>query len=154
MKNAPYFVIMLVLALFPSCSKDEAAAPPAKVNEVIVNSKAYTLTAVNGSSVAGTATFTKDSNNNTTILIEMESTNTAEHPAYIRFNSAAEGGTVAITLTVCTCTTGTTVVTKLDDGTPINFEGLLKLDGHISIHDSSTNLGLIIATADIGSNGN
>jgi hypothetical protein len=45
------------------------------------------------------------------------------------------------------------VVTQLDDGTPIDFDKLLNLDGHVRIEESSTSPD-IVAIADIGKNAN
>jgi len=153
MKKAPFLVLLLMLFFLSSCGSDDNIEPAA-VNEIIIDQVEYQLTAINNSGVTGVATFTRDSNFNTTILIRLNNTTTDEHPAYIRFNSASEGGEVAITLTVCTCAEGTTIVTKLDDGTPIDFDGLIKLDGHVSIQESSANPDVVIAVADIGSNAN
>ena len=153
MKNAPYFLMLFAVVLFTSCSSDDNVEPAA-VNEIIVDQQAYNLTAVNGSGITGTATFTRDSNENTTILIELTNTNTEEHPAYVRFNNAVEGGPIAITLEPCTCAVSTTVVTQLDDGTPIDFDKLLNLDGHVSIQESVANPEVLVSTADIGINAN
>ena len=46
------------------------------------------------------------------------------------------------------------MVTQLDDGTPIDFDKLLNLDGHVSILDSPANRDMVVATADIGINAN
>jgi len=153
MKNVPYFLMLFTMVLLTSCSSDDNVEPAA-VNEIIVDEQAYNLTAVNGSGITGTATFTRDSNENTTILIELTNTNTEEHPAYVRFNNAVEGGPIAITLEPCTCAVSTTVVTQLDDGTPIDFDKLLNLDGHVSIQESVANPDFLVSTADIGINAN
>lgn len=152
MKKAPFLVLFFAITLLSSCSGDENIEPTG-VNEIIVDQIDYALTAVNGSGITGKATLTRDSNDNTTILIELDNTNTEEHPANVRFNTAAEGGPVAITLEPCTCAVSTTVVTKLDDGTPIDFDKLLNLDGHVRIEESSTNPD-VVAIADIGKNAN
>jgi len=153
MKKAPYFLLFIALTILSGCSSDDNIEPTG-VNEIIVDEKAYNLSSANGSGITGTATFTRDSNENTTILIELNNTNTEEHPAYVRYNSAAEGGIIAITLEPCTCAVSTTVVTRLDDGTPIDFDKLLNLDGHVSIQESPENDDVIVATVDIGINGN
>lgn len=153
MKKAPTFLIFIALALLVSCDKNDNIEP-AGVNEIIVDQIDYQLSSVNASGITGTASFTRDSNDNTTILIELTNTNTDEHPANIRFNTAAEGGPIAITLEPCTCAISTTVVTQLDDGTPIDFDKLLNLDGHVSIQESSANPDVVVATADIGINAN
>jgi len=153
MKKAPYFLLFIALTILSSCGKDDNIEPTG-VNEIIVDQIEYNLTTMNDSGITGKATFTRDSNENTTILIELNNTNTDEHPAEVRFNSAAEGGPIAITLEPCTCAVSTTVVTQLDDGTPIDFDKLLNLDGHVSILDSPANRDMVVATADIGINAN
>jgi len=153
MKKAPYFLLFIALTILSSCGKDDNIEPTG-VNEIIVDQIEYNLTTMNDSGITGKATFTRDSNENTTILIELNNTNTDEHPAEVRFNSAAEGGPIAITLEPCTCAVSTTVVTQLDDGTPIDFDKLLNLDGHVSILDSPANRDIVVATADIGINAN
>ena len=153
MKKAPYFLLFIALIILSSCGKDDSIEPTG-INEIIVDVKEYNLVAADGSLITGMATFTRDSNKNTTILIQLDNTNTEKHPAYVRFNSASEGGPIAITLEPCTCRVSTTVVTQLDDGTPIDFDKLLNLDGHISIQESIANPNVVIATADIGINGN
>lgn len=147
MKRSSLLILVCLTVIISGCSKDDVSA-------VILQSKEYKITSANGSGITGTATFTEDSNGQTSILIELDNTDTETHPAYIRYNSANEGGPVAITLKACTCSVGTTIVTKLDDGTPIDYDGLLKLDGHISISDGPESIKLIVATANIGSNGN
>jgi len=153
MKKAPYFSVLIVMFLLSGCSGDDNIEPTG-VNEIIVDQIAYNFTSVNGSGITGTATFTRDSNDNTTILIELTNTNTEQHPANVRFNSAAEGGPIAITLEPCNCAVSTTVVTQLDDGTPIDFDKLLNMDGHVSIQESNENPDVVVATVDIGVNGN
>ena len=140
MKRFPY--LLLVLIIFTNCKKDD-------VDSVLLQSTVYQLNAVDGSGVTGKATFTEDSNGTTEVLIELTGSTTSDNPAFIRFNSTTEGGTIALTLTSCTCSVSHTVVSKLDGGTSISYDGLLKLDGHISIHDGTNT---IVSVADIGSN--
>ncbi len=146
MKKSSSLLLVLAFALIlGSCKKDS-------VDTVILQSKVYQLNAMAGSNITGTATFTEDSEGKTTVLIELEGTNTTEHPAFIRYNDASEGGPVAITLNECTCSVSETVVSKLDGGASINYDGLLKLDGHITIHESPEDLETIVSVANIGSN--
>jgi len=151
MKNAPFLLIIFAMALISGCNGDDIE--PTGVNEIIVDQIDYQLSPVNASGITGTATFTRDSNSNTTILIELTNANTDEHPANVHLNSAAEGGPIIITLEPCTCAVSTTVVTQLDDGTPIDFDKLLNLDGHIIIQESNANPD-VVAVVDIGTNAN
>ncbi|MGB5269683.1 MAG: hypothetical protein WBN52_04185 [Eudoraea sp.] len=153
MRKALYLLLFVTLTALTSCGSDDSIEPTG-INEIIVDELSYNLVSANGSGITGTATLTRDSNDNTTILIQLDNTNTEEHPAYVRLNSAAEGGPNLITLEPCTCAVSTTVVTQLNDGTPIDFDKLLNLDGHVSIQDSPANPDLVVAMADIGTNAN
>ena len=147
MKSSPYVVVVLALLIFSGCKKDD-------VNTVILRSTEYQLSDIDGSGVTGIATFTEDSNGTTEVLIELIGSSTAKNPAFIRFNSASEGGSIALTLTSCECSVSHTVVSKLDDGTTISYDGLLKLDGHVSIHGGENNSEIIVSVTNIGANAN
>jgi hypothetical protein len=145
MKSSPFFLTALALIIITGCKKDD-------VSTVILQTTEYRLNASNGSSITGTATFTEDSDGKTEVLIELDDgSSTAVHPAYIRFNTSEEGGAVALTLEACECAVSRTTVSKLDVGTSISYEGLLKLDGHISIHESPDDY-TVISAVNIGTN--
>lgn len=147
MKKAPFLVIAVVFALITSCKKDD-------VSSVILQSTEYRLQAVGPNGITGTVTFTEDSDGKTEVLVELDDgSSVAVHPAYIRFNSAEEGGAVALTLNPCECKVSTTTVSKLDVGTSISYEGLLQLDGHVSIHNTPEDY-TVISAANIGVNAN
>ena len=146
MKSSRYLLIALALVIFTACEEEQPT-------EGILRSTEYTLSEVGGSGITGKATFTEDVEGATEVLIELAGSTTAVNPAFIRFNSAAEGGSVALTLTVCECSVSHTLVKKLDGGTSISYNDLLQLDGHITIHASETD-DTIVAVADIGTNGN
>ncbi len=145
MKRSSLLILACLTVIISGCSKDD-------VSSVILSRVDYDIVDTNGQSI-GTATFTEDSNKATEVLIELTGSSTSTHPAFIRYNSAAEGGPVALTLKACECSVSHTVVSKLDNGPSITFDGLLILDGHISIQQSATDP-TVIATANIGSNSN
>ena len=144
--SSPSIIALALMFLFLGCNKDEVA------EAVILQSVEYSIYDISNSNISGTATFTQEDNGSTHVLIELEGAYTSENPAYIRFNSAAEGGTVAITLKTCECAISNTTITRLDNGSPITYEGLIKLNGHITIHSGSGSQAPIVAVADIGSN--
>lgn len=146
MKSSPKFLALaaIALVLFFGCKKDD-------VDTVILRSVQYQLTPVGDSGVSGTVTFTEDDQGTTEILIELRGSNTATHPAFVRYNSSGEGGSIALTLESCECSVSHTVVSKLDSGTTIKYDGLLRLDGHVTIHVSSTD-DTIVAEGNIGAN--
>tara|TARA_R110001583_G_scaffold189684_1_gene353314 strand:+ start:805 stop:1251 length:447 start_codon:yes stop_codon:yes gene_type:complete len=144
-KSSLAVLSLLCLLVFTGCKKDNVA------EAVILQSVEYQIYDVSGSGVTGTATFTQEDNGSTHVLIELDGATTASNPAYIRFNTAAEGGDIAITLAVCECSISNTTITQLNNGNSLTYEGLLALNGHITIHDSNNN---IVAVADIGANAN
>ena len=145
MKNFYYAFALVALVIFTDCKKDD-------VESVVLRSKEYSLNAVGNSGVTGKVTFTEDSNGTTEVLIELTGSDTSKNPAFIRFNGSTEGGAIALTLTSCECSVGHTVVSKLDGGTSISYDGLLKLDGHVSVHGGPKDLLTIVAVANIGTN--
>ena len=115
----------------------------------------YTLNTVAVEGISGTATFIENSDN--TVTIDLELTNTpsgGQHPAHIHFNSALEGGSVAITLGPVDGSSGKSSVTisALDDGTSISYDALIAFDGYINVHLSAEDLNTIVAQGDIGEN--
>ena len=146
--SLPILVLLCSLFFISSCNKDDVS------KAVILQSAEYTIYDISNSGITGKATFTQEDNGSTHVLIELEGSFTSENPAYIRFNSAAEGGDVAITLKVCECAISNTTITQFDNGNPITYEGLLNLNGHITIHNGSGSNAPIVAVADIGSNAN
>lgn len=148
-KNTPFLLLLSFVLILGACKKDDDST---NEDSDILQSKVYQLQAMGGSSITGTATFTEDIDGKTTVLIKLEGSNTTEHPAFIRYNKASEGGSVAITLKECTCSVSETVVSMLDNGESINYDGLVALDGHISIHGSPQDLETIVSVANIGVN--
>lgn len=147
MKSSLSILALTCSLLFISCKKDDVS------QAVIMQSIEYTIYDVSGSNITGKATFTQEDNGSTHVLIQLEDSSTSQNPAYIRFNTASEGGDVAITLKACECLISNTTITKLDNGTSITYEGLIQLNGHITIHDGNSQSS-ILAVADIGSNSN
>lgn len=116
--------------------------------------KTYQLKSVAVPSISGTVTFEKK-NKATLVSIELTGTpNGGEHPAHIHFNSAAEGGGIAVSLDPVNGSSGKskTLVTELDNGTPISYEQLLNFDGYVNVHLSASQLNVIVAQGDIGGN--
>lgn len=151
MKNVNKIILALVLVipmLFISCNDDDANAGPTQLN-----SKVYQLRAVGNSGVSGTATFIENSNNTLSIKLDLQNTPAGgNHPAHIHFNTAAEGGAIALSLENVVGGKSNTTFTTLDDGTPISYQGLINYDGYINVHLSATELATVVAQGDIGQN--
>ena len=144
-----FSLVMLIPFLFVSCSKDEVPAA------TVVNSKVFDIGAVGTSGISGTATFVEKSDASISIELDLKNTPAGGvHPAHIHFNTAAEGGNIALTLTAVDGSTGksTTIIKALDDGTPVNYQSLLNFDGYINVHLSADKLSTLVAQGDIGQN--
>jgi hypothetical protein len=158
MKKPIFFLSVLLVIASLGCSKSEDAdvnnpnAPgpdagipndPERVD--------FELGSANGSGVTGIASFIPNEDGSTTIYIDLENASQSIHPATVNFGSLENGGTIAITLDECECEISETVVTQLDNGTPVSFLELMAFDGHLNIYESPTD-GSIISHTNIGSN--
>lgn len=148
MKRQIYLILTMLAFVFSGCSKDESDGTP---NTSV---KVFPLSSVSNSSINGKVTFTKNADGSTTVLLEINGSSVDVHPAFIYLGSAENPGAVSITLEVidCDCESSTTIVTALDDGTPITFEQLLQYNGHISIHQNADHMEVILAQGNIGIN--
>ncbi len=146
--------LLLALMVIPffaltSCSDDDDNGTPMEV------SKTFTLRTIGTSGVSGTAKFIKEENDMITVELDLTGTPAGGmHPAHIHFNTAAEGGGIAVTLGTVDGDTGKSTITfdKLDDDSPITYEQLLDFDGYINVHLSASDLATIVAQGDIGQN--
>lgn len=124
-------------------------------NALTGNSTVYTLNEVNSSGVSGTATFYERNNGYTLVEIMVDGTPALGiHPAHIHFNSAEEGGGIAIDLSDVDGETGIsrTSIVAQNNNKDITYNELLEFDGYINIHLSALDLATIVAQGNIGSN--
>ncbi|MEE3225376.1 MAG: hypothetical protein VX253_05580 [Bacteroidota bacterium] len=124
-------------------------------NELTGEIKEYDLVTKDVPGISGTATFAARKSGAALITVMLDGTpDGGMHPGHIHFNSAAETGDIAKTLTTLDGTTGMSVthIEALNDGTEIGYEGLLDFDGYINFHLSADNLATLVAQGDIGQN--
>lgn len=153
------FLLFLVSIVGCSDDDDDIITPPdpdpVDPPITVTKSTSYDLNAVAVADISGKATFIEYSDN--TVSIELELSNTpagGQHPAHIHYNTAAEGGDVALTLGTVDGTTGksSVAVTALDDGTSVSYDDLVAFDGYVNVHLSADDLSTIVAQGDIGEN--
>ncbi len=163
MKTKFYFtaktILIGILLVVIGCNDDDSDMPEnmGPDMEIVTVSKTttYDLGSVAVPSISGKAIFTEFSDNTVTIDLELSNTPAGgQHPAHIHFNSAAEGGGIALTLGTVDGDTGKSsiMVTTLDDGTAIGYDDLINFDGYINVHLSAEELSTLVAQGDIGSN--
>lgn len=124
-------------------------------NEFTANIEDYDLMAVGGSGIEGDISFVERASGEILAIIALENTpEGGEHPAHIHINSVAAGGSIAISLESINGDTGLSLTdfSTLDDETPISFSQLKDFDGHVKVHLSSSELGTVVASGDIGGN--
>ncbi|WP_197051651.1 CHRD domain-containing protein [Salegentibacter sp. Hel_I_6] len=153
------FLLAIFIALpfmFMSCSSDDDAVDPdGGGDEFEGETKSFDLFSVADPSISGTATFMENEDNSTTVEIELDGTpDGGMHPAHIHYNTAAEGGDIALSFEPVDGSTGmsTTTFSTLDDGTGITYEEAINFDGYINVHLSADDLGTLVAQGDIGEN--
>ena len=177
MKNFIYLFMTLAAFTLSGCSKDDdSTGTPVADDDIDVvdddtndteddsedtddageltgDSETFNLQSVLDPDVSGTATFKKHESGASTIEINLVGTSPGTYPAHIHFESVAEGGDLAITLTNVDGDTGvsSTLVSTFNDGTPITYEELVVLDGYINVY-RTTDFDGYIAQGDIGIN--
>ena len=149
-KTKTILMLFITVLLFTGCDDDDSN--PVNPN---LDSKTYQLFERSDSGVSGIATFTDQTDGS--VLVELDVTGTPQdgmHPSHIHFNTAAEGGAIAVSLNSVDGATGTsqTFVSETDDGTPLDYNALLNFDGYINIHLSADELETVVAQGDIGQN--
>jgi len=147
MRHLKYFFLLLPLVIFVNCNKDSGAND---FNPGMV----YSLQSVSDPGILGKVTISRNSNGSSTVLVELNGTSTDIHPAFIYYNSLAQGGPVAITLNPidCDCEFTSTVVTTMDTGNSITYEELINFNGHIKVHLNASSLQTVLLQGNIGSN--
>ena len=146
MKITKLLFLFAGLAFLTSCDDDDTYAGVTKT---------YDLASVSDPNISGTATFIQNADNSTTVNLQLTGTPTGgQHPAHIHFNTAAESGTIAVTLGTVDGDTGfsTATFSELNNGTAVSFQDMLTFDGYINVHVSATNLSTLVAQGDIGQN--
>ncbi|WP_417199375.1 CHRD domain-containing protein [Bizionia sp.] len=152
MKNILVAIISICSTLtFTNCASDDNIT---ELESKLI-STTYTLDPVSDPAVIGDARMIKNEDASITIEIKLSGTLPGEtYPTNLRVNTAAEGGTVAISLESLNGTTGrsTTRFTTLDDGTEITYEDLLEFDGFIDVLLNNNSPAIVLAQGDIGQN--
>ena len=152
MKKFNSILLLLVLSLLSSnCNKDDDIVLPVPSGNAFI----FDLATKDVSGISGRVMFVENTDTSITIISNISGTpEGGEHPAHIHFNTASEGGGIALSLGSIDGDSGKSEITisALDDGTPITYAEFLNFDGYINVHLSASELGTIVAQGDIGQN--
>ncbi len=150
-KKFPLLYLFVLSIVLIGCSSDSTDPEPEV--PAIPSSKTYQLNSASKPGVSGKFTIKKIDDGTTEVTLQLNGSSTDIHIGHIHFHDAITGGEVAITLLPieCDCENSVTLVTKLDDGSPISYEQLYNFDGYVDIHQSASDAD-IIAIGNIGKN--
>ncbi|RAI91414.1 CHRD domain-containing protein [Algoriphagus yeomjeoni] len=146
-------ILLLFSAILFSCNDDDNEPMPMPMPTGMTTT--FDLASVSNPGISGKAEFIENDDNTTTINLMLSGTPSGGmHPAHIHFNTAAEGGDIALTLGTVIGGTGMSSVTvnTLDDGSAISYSQLINFDGYINVHASASDLSTLVAQGDIGEN--
>ncbi len=158
MKKIKLFSLLFISTiLFVNCSNDDDAMQEILVEgpSATANTKSYNLSSVSDPSISGTVTVTEFTDSSIQLDLNLQNTaSSGVYPAHVHFNTAAEGGDIAISLEAIDGNTGksSTNFTALDNGTAISYSEFLNFDGYVNVHLSAEDLGTLVAQGDIGQN--
>jgi hypothetical protein len=155
-KMNAFVAAMALVVTTASCSKEATTAtnPQTHSPQMKVVSTTYPLASVSDPNISGTATF-QQINNQTKITIQFSGTTPGQmYPAHIHHNSVAIGGGIAVSLNDVNGSSGrsVTIVSAMNNNTPLTYQDLLNFNGYINVHLSATQLSTIVAQGNIGSN--
>lgn len=149
LKNLKFILASLLFVIVASCDDEDPVPMPTGMED------SFDLAALNNSGVSGTITFEEADLGGTIVTIALNGTTSGNsHPSHIHFNSAAEGGDIAVSLNPVDGETGMseTYVETRDNGTTITYEELMNFDGYVNVHLSADDLATVVAQGDIGIN--
>lgn len=146
-----YIVLVLGIMAFTltSCSDDDDS------DKTTDNKVTYNLAERSDSGVSGDIEFVELEDGRIQAQITLSGTESGNtHPAHVHMNSAALGGAIIVSLTPVAGVTGSsvTIFDKDDNGTALAFSQIDDLDAYVNIHKSASELNVIVAQGDIGSN--
>ncbi|MBS0000833.1 MAG: hypothetical protein KFF73_17760 [Cyclobacteriaceae bacterium] len=123
-------------------------------NALTGNSVSYDLAAVGGSNISGMVIFHERMSGSS--LVEISLTGTVDpdiHPAHIHANDVSAGGGIIIGLKSVNGNSGTSLthVEAMDDETPISYDQLTEIDGHVNVHKSMQDFS-VVANGNVGQN--
>ena len=141
-------ILLTMTAVIAGCDDDSGPS-------LTGDNTTYTLGPKSNPGISGNVTFSRQSDNSVLITIQLTGTAAGgDHPAHIHADNAIDGGTILLDLSNVEGASGRseTVVTALNDGTPISYEELIDFDGYVNVHASPSDLSTLIAQGDIGQN--
>jgi len=147
-KSLLTLLLMSPILFFISCGNDDDSVIPDEIVTQLA-STTYNLSAASDFDVDGFVTFIKNSNDTTTLYIELSGNiNNEEHPAQLRLNTAAETGAVVLELETVNNETGISSTTTNE----FTYEELIAFDGYVNVQNSNFESDGLLVQGDIGQN--
>ena len=147
LKNSPLILLALyAVSMLTACNEE--------LPDVSGKNRIYELSSITDDRIDGQVTIRERNDGTTQLELSLNGIRPeAVHPAYIHFNTALEGGGIAITLTPVdgNSSSSVTEISKLDNGSPITYDELVSFDGHLNVQMDG-NQGTVVTQGDIGEN--
>lgn len=145
-----YLMVIIAFAAFTltSCGDDDD-------DKTTGNNISYDLDEKSDSGINGDIEFVELENGMIQAEITLSGTASGTTlPAHVHLNSAAQGGGILVSLTPVAGATGSsvTIFDKDDSGNALTFDQIDNLDAYVNVHKSASELDVIVAQGDIGTN--
>ncbi len=124
-------------------------------NELTGESMVYNLGTVGNSGVSGEAVFYQRMNGEALLVIDVMGTMAGDsHPSHIHMGDINNPGAIVVSLDEVNGDTGMskTNIAMQDDGSTFGYADVLNYNGYINVHKSASELDVLLAQGNIGSN--
>lgn len=139
----------------PTGVNDDTDLPDFDYKQITYSLDAVTYNGEIPSGVNATATLQELNNNQTLVTLQLDGGSTESgltHTAHIHENDVESGGSIAYFLGPIDGLSGSSGSSEYV--VDASFDELVGFDGYINIHESNSNLGVILSQGNIGSNAN
>ena len=147
MKKLSGLLALSLVLILGSCNNDDDS------NTItVIENTLFDLASVSDEDVSGLINFSKISDSETFIEVQLSESVAGNHPLAIYNDNAVDGTSVVLTLNpIDSSGFSSTLVTGLDNGTTMTYEDFLAYDGHVKVKVSEDDSTLIVR-GDIGVN--
>ncbi|MGO3238441.1 MAG: CHRD domain-containing protein [Psychroflexus halocasei] len=124
-------------------------------NELTGESMAYTLGTVDNSGVSGEAVFHERMNGEALLVLDVMGTMSGNmHPSHIHMGDINNPGDIVVGLNPVNGETGLSMtnIAMQEDGSMFGYQDALDYNGYINVHKSASELNVLLAQGNIGSN--
>ena len=160
MKRSLLFALLLAFGLVLSACTSTNGDDDDDNNGDDLGMLTYNLTDTAYAGIMGTVTFEEQADGSIQATIDLGDTSEedASYPAHIHVGDAGSNGDIAVSLEAVEDGSSVTTFSSFDEayegGAAITFDELEAFNGYVNVHLSAEDLGIVVASANIGANAN